>query len=336
MFRKWFGKKSQRPDPKQLAETLRALIQARTRDESCRILHAHPELLSDEADALLVRLINAAREQKNADVEKVFIEYRDLLQRARRDGVDAAFAAKSATVGGHLSAVSSIPAELQPLLEEIARLNRLSEMPRKVALCEQALRLVQRENNPSLWAALQGELANTLRQNPLGSRAENLERAIAHYELALQVYTREAFPEQWAATQNNLAAAYSDRIRGERAENLERAIAHYELALQVLTREAFPEDWAMTQNNLANAYRNRIRGERAGNLERAIAHYELALQVLTREQFPIEHRLTTRNLGDTHASRGDWDAARAAYAQAIQTAEQLFRSAVDPTNQRNG
>ena len=51
MFRRLFGKKSQRPDPEQLAEALFAFIQADTWNESRRILEAHPELLTDEADA---------------------------------------------------------------------------------------------------------------------------------------------------------------------------------------------------------------------------------------------------------------------------------------------
>ncbi len=211
---------------------------------------------------------------------------------------------------------------------------RAENLERAIAHYELALQVRTREQFPEQWATTQNNLATAYLDRIRGERAENLERAIEHYELALQVYTRAAFPERWATTQNNLAAAYQNRIRGERAENLERAIAHYELALQVYTREAFPVEWAMTQNNLASTYSDRIRGERAENLERAIEHYELALQVLTREQFPHEHRQTARNLGDAHSSRGDWDAARAAYALAIQTAEQLFRSAVDPTTQR--
>ena len=147
--------------------------------------------------------------------------------------------------------------ELAALLQEIARLTRLSDMPRKIELCEQALRLVQRESNPSLWAALQVELANALQQNPLGNRAENLERAIAHYELALQVRTREAFPEQWAMTQNNLATAYRNRIRGERAENLEEAIRHYEQALQVYTVDLWADRARTTARNLANVAQER-------------------------------------------------------------------------------
>ena len=254
---------------------------------------------------------------------------RPLLPLALREGLQAAQRKmQKAAVRGQPSAVGiDIPPELRPLLEEMAQLRRLSEMPRKIELCEQALRRIERENHPVLWAALQGELANALQQNPLGNRAENLEQAIFHYQQALEVLTRQAYPEDWARTQNNLATAYSDRIRGERAENLEQAIFHYQQALEVLTRQAYPEDWARTQNNLATAYRNRIRGERAENLEQAIFHYQQALEVSTRQAYPVECRQTARNLGNLAFEQGNWELACAAYAEALLAQELLLRAA---------
>jgi len=201
----------------------------------------------------------------------------------------------------------SISVDLKALLQELQRLTRLSDMTRRIELCQEALRLVNRETQPELWAGLQVELGNSFYQNQLGERAYNIERAIEraieHYERALEVYTREAFPEKWALTQHNLALAYSDRIRGERADNIERAIEHYERALEVYTREAFPEKWALTQNNLANAYWSRIRGEQADNIERAIEHCEHALEVRTREAFPEKWAGTQNNLANAYRSR---------------------------------
>jgi tetratricopeptide (TPR) repeat protein len=201
------------------------------------------------------------------------------------------------------AAGSRVAAGLRALLEEIARLRRPSEMPRQVELCERALGMVEREDNPVLWGVLQVELANALQQNPLGNRAENLEKAIHHYQQALEVLTRQAYPQQWAAAQNNLAAAYAERIRGERAENLEQAIFHYQQALEVYTRQAYPEQWAMTQHNLGNAYADRIRGERAENLEQAIFHYQQALEVLTRQAYPEQWAATQNNLGEAYRNR---------------------------------
>jgi CHAT domain-containing protein/tetratricopeptide (TPR) repeat protein len=203
------------------------------------------------------------------------------------------------------SADISNSGELPALLQELQGLNRPSDMPRRVELCQRALTLVNQSAQPKLWAGLQMELGSSLGRNPLGPRAENLELAIEHYNQALEVYTREAFPEDWdwAAIHNNLAAAYSDRIRGERAENLELAIKHYNRALEVRTRKEFQEDWAMTQNNLAVAYSNRIRGDPAENLELTIEHHNRALEVRTHEAFPENWAMTQNNLAAAYSNR---------------------------------
>ena len=104
--------------------------------------------------------------------------------------------------------------QTQVTIQEIVRLTRPSEMPRRIGLLNLVLTRITKNNRPQLWAWLQMELANSLCRNPLDARAENIERAIEHYGLALQMYTREAFPQDWATIQNNLATAYRNRIRG--------------------------------------------------------------------------------------------------------------------------
>ncbi|MGK7878463.1 MAG: tetratricopeptide repeat protein [Xenococcaceae cyanobacterium] len=154
-------------------------------------------------------------------------------------------------------------------------------MSRRLQFFQHALYLFQREQNPPLWAALQGELGNSLCQNPLGNRAENIELAIAAYQQALEVTTRTAMPVDWAQTMMNLANAYSSRIRGERAENIELAIAAYTAALEVRTRQAFPADWARTQYNLGNALRDRFQLlHKVEDIKQAIAAYENAIEVI--------------------------------------------------------
>jgi len=197
----------------------------------------------------------------------------------------------------------SSPGELPALLQELQGLNRLSDMPRRVKLCQTVLGMVDRNAQPELWAVMQIELGNSLAQNPLGSHAENIDLAIGHYNQALQVYTLEAFPEDWAGTRNNLANAYSNRIRGDCIDNIDLAIDYYNQALQVYTRDAFPEDWAMTQNNLAIAYSNRIRGDRAENINLAIDHCNQALRVYTLEAFPEEWAIIRNNLAVSYSDR---------------------------------
>jgi len=80
-----------------LAQTLQDFIQADTWDESRRILEAHPELLTDEADALLGQLVQAAQAQGDEDARRILEEHRALLRRCREIGVEQAFAALPAS-----------------------------------------------------------------------------------------------------------------------------------------------------------------------------------------------------------------------------------------------
>ncbi|HRW09648.1 MAG TPA: tetratricopeptide repeat protein [Caldilineaceae bacterium] len=211
------------------------------------------------------------------------------------------------TADQHAGATAQVALQLPPtvrsIINELAQLTHLRDMPQRTELCQQALTLVDRNTNPQLWATLQVELGRSLAMNPLGGRTQNLEESIDAYQQALQVMTFNAMPIDWAVTQNNLANAYSDRIRGEQAENLECAIHHYKQALLVRTQEALPVDWAMTQNNLATAYFNRIQGERAENLECAIHLCRQALTVQTREALPVDWAMTQNNLANAYSDR---------------------------------
>lgn len=99
-------------DPVQLFDVIQAFIQADTWAASQRIIEAHPELLSDEADQLLGQLVAVARQQGDTQAEGVFGEYRQLLARCRQEGVEAVFAER-AIEGGE------IPSELGALLNAL-------------------------------------------------------------------------------------------------------------------------------------------------------------------------------------------------------------------------
>ena len=92
-----------------LFDVIQAFIQANTWAASQRIIEAHPELLSDEADKLLGQLVAVARQQGDAQAEGAFTEYRQLLARCRQVGVEAAFAE------GTMEA-DEVPSELGALL----------------------------------------------------------------------------------------------------------------------------------------------------------------------------------------------------------------------------
>ncbi|OQY87503.1 MAG: hypothetical protein B6D41_11635, partial [Chloroflexi bacterium UTCFX4] len=147
--------------------------------------------LDDETEAEIRALIEQEHVQNEQEFRAALEKRPDLREKLER--AQAAVSRQSSS-----AALGDIPADVQPILQEISRLTRLPDMPRKIELCRAALERVTREQNPNLWAALQNEIANALAQNPQGERAENLEEAIRHYELALEVRTRDKFPEQWA------------------------------------------------------------------------------------------------------------------------------------------
>ena len=74
-----------------------------------------------------------------------------------------------------------MPPELQSILEELDQPARRTDMARRTHLCRQALAVLDRRDDPDLWAALQGELGNSLHSSLSGDRAENLEQAIDAY-----------------------------------------------------------------------------------------------------------------------------------------------------------
>jgi CHAT domain-containing protein/tetratricopeptide (TPR) repeat protein len=209
------------------------------------------------------------------------------------------------------------------ILERVFELSTPEEVPRRIELCRRALRLVKREQDPVLWASLQGELGASLAGNPYGDRSVNYEEAIAAFEQALRVLTREGEPIKWAHTISNLANAYSERLLGDRAENLERAIEGYRAALGVLDRERHPPLWARTIHNLAAAYVERLLGDRADNLEQAIDLYQQALRVRTRAAMPARWAQTTSSLAVAYMDRVHGDR-----ADNLERAIELFEHAL--------
>ena len=181
--------RQRQPDPQELLNTILAFIQAENWPDSRRVVEQHPELLTGVADGLLAQLADA---HEDDGARRTVEEHRALLLRCREVGIEAAFA--------ELVGATGVPAPpgLQHILTELSRPARISDMPHRAHLCQQALGMVERAAHPELWAALQVELANSLAQNPRGHRAENVEQA-------LEVMTREAMPDGHRRTQRNLA-----------------------------------------------------------------------------------------------------------------------------------
>ena len=106
-------------DSVQLFDVIQAFIQADNWAVSQRIIEAHPELLSDEADQLLDQLVAIARQQGDAQAEGAFNEYRQLLARCRQVGVEAAFAQRAAEGDEIPSELGALLAALPPEQQQI-------------------------------------------------------------------------------------------------------------------------------------------------------------------------------------------------------------------------
>ncbi|MCB9137703.1 MAG: tetratricopeptide repeat protein [Caldilineaceae bacterium] len=103
-----------------LLQALNDFIRADSWPESRRIVQEHPDLLSDQADGLLVQAVDRAGTDGNEQAATIYAEHLALLRRCRAVGVEEAFAEK---MGGRDEADSGeIPPELRPLLEAMAAL----------------------------------------------------------------------------------------------------------------------------------------------------------------------------------------------------------------------
>ncbi|MEC4816775.1 MAG: CHAT domain-containing protein [Scytonema sp. PMC 1069.18] len=169
---------------------------------------------------------------------------------------------------------------------------------------EVALKFFTHEDDPELWATVQGSLGNAYLDRIREDKAENIEKAIIAHQNALQNFSLPKSRKEWVATQIHLSNAYRDRIREDKAKNIEVAIAAAEAALKEVNRAEFPQEWAMAKQTLANAYGDRINGNHGKNVEVAIAAYHEALEVYTEESAPERWAGIQNNLAHAYRKRG--------------------------------
>ena len=62
--------------------------------------------------------------------------------------------------------------EFEAIVQELRQPARRTDMTHRAQLCRQALTFVVRDEDPRRWAALQGELGNSLSQSLSGDRGE--------------------------------------------------------------------------------------------------------------------------------------------------------------------
>ena len=312
------------PDLEHLLTLLQQFLQAPTWPDSRHIVETHPELLTDDADALLGQLREA---QETEDVRQTIQDHSALLRRCREVGVDAAFAEKTDNAAGdnNLQIPPEFTDDVRELQSVLSRLQREPHLvPRYVAILECMKGRPEITRYPAFEATMLNDLGVAYYSLPTGDRSANLARAIYCYEEALRFRTTEAAPLDYAMTQNNLGVAYYSLPTGDRGANLACAIACYEAALRVYTPEAAPFQYATMQNNLGTAYSDLPTGDWSANLARAIYFYEEALRFRTPEAVPLDYAATQNNLGTAYSDLPTGDRS-ANLERAIQCYEQALR-----------
>ena len=78
----------------EVVEVVDRFVETKTWPEARRLVEAHPELLSDEADEVLTEMMAFAMESGDREGRSVLREHRSVLRRSRKVGVRRAFAEK--------------------------------------------------------------------------------------------------------------------------------------------------------------------------------------------------------------------------------------------------
>jgi hypothetical protein len=120
VFKRLFGK------PELEFVTMPAFIQADTWDKMRSILEKHPEMLGEEADALITRVIQGAARHGDRRAQRFLEERRALLRRCRAVGIPQAFAEI------YRPNIDEAPPEMQPFLRDLEQL----PMEQRVAIQE--------------------------------------------------------------------------------------------------------------------------------------------------------------------------------------------------------
>ncbi len=284
-------------------------MSAGTPENAQRILEQHPELLSDDADVLLGRLIETARavgtqhaapDEDTQRLIQTLEEHRTLLRRCREVGVERAFAALFSppaadaasplpTVGreegaGEQGEGLSIPPEFQEDFrrakeaeQRYLRTADVSALDEAVAAWERILNHpaffdVDERFRLAVWNDAGGAY---LRRYQAQGQISDLNQALRLCQKAVQNAPSD-FPSL-PGYLNNLATGL--RVRYTRTGNLEdldKAIRYWQRAV-ALAPEDHP-DLPMYLNNLATGLHDRYaRTNNLEDLEAAIRYYQQAV-----------------------------------------------------------
>jgi len=199
-----------------------------------------------------------------------------------------------------------------------------------LAAYETALRTVDLQDHPVVWAELKNGIGVLHLQRTDGDRAQVIEEAVGALLEAAQVARQLGLPQTWANAQVNLAAAYRERAVGDRSDNLESSLACLDGALRVLGEDADNTDkrrLGIIHAERSETLRFRIAGNWAGNLEDAYASAQEAVRLTDQAQDPLAWADAQRELGEVLRLR-----ATGGRSENLETALTCFRQALSQYN----
>ena len=272
-------------------------------------------------------------ERRLAGLQRAITCYDAALQERRRDSAPLDWA----------STQSNRANALIDLAWSVPDAQRTSILREAIAGYDAALAERRRDRVPLDWALTQhnkGIALSDLAERLEGAeRASALREAVACFDTALTERRHADAPADWAASTGakgsalaKLATTSTGSTGAERVRLLRAASSCFEEALSESSQAVVPVEWAMLQNNLALTFidlATEVSGaERTRALARAVACYEGALSVITRAAMPADHRRIAQRAGMALFQRGEWAAAVAFLAMALDALDDLFALSV--------
>ena len=307
-------------------------------------MQSHPELLSDEALALLEQRIAAARTVGNSRAVAFFEEHLSLLRRCREVGAAAAFAEKIGVRVEELErrkAKGAVPAVFASWLATAQQAERRflqtddrNALTTAVEAWRQILEHPAFQTAPLEFrcAVLNDAGGTFLRCYWAQGRAADLERALTFWTEALAATPPDS-PDR-PSILNNLGTGLHARYdRSGRLEDLDAAIAAWQQALDTTPPDS--PNRPSILNNLGRGLRARYdRSGRLDDLKQARRSYALACkkgQLLA----PDIALTASQSWGRWAGERHHWKEAAYAFGFGLETIEQLHRAQMRRSDQES-
>jgi CHAT domain-containing protein/tetratricopeptide (TPR) repeat protein len=319
-------------DAPALIQALDAFLNARTWTDSYREVQAHPELLSDEALALLEQRIATARTVGNSRAVAFFEEHLSLLRRCREVGAAAAFAEKIGVRVEELErrkAKGAVPAVFASWLATAQQAERRflqtddrNALATAVEAWRQILEHPAFQTAPLEFrcAVLNDAGGTFLRCYWAQGRAADLERALTFWTEALAATPPDS-PDRPSRLNNLGGGLHARYARSGRLDDLDAAIAAWQQALDTTPPDS-PDRPGYLTNLGVGLHARYARSGRLEDLDAAIAAWQQALDTTPPDSPDRPSRLNNLGVGLSarYARSGrldDLDAAIAAWQQAL-------------------